>query len=473
MSTGTTARYYAHSQRIPIKSYRNMEEPSAKRPRSATEEPHDEHSYIYIRLKKENYDEWVRNLSHEQLVSVFDLGVKVKESVVFTVDVNQKFMEKALSSQMQPVQETVANIEKEVQQQVKAVQENVSKNVGEQMKKMSEDVQGFKGDLTKDIKETLAPSVGQIQGTMDKIERKVNDQVLKVQENVTESVCGHMKKMADNVLDFKKEMSENIKSIGNKLEEDVKSVTAKVPPLDSVKTEIKDSENRITEALEKQKVQLDAISATLANPSKKGARAEKNVLDILNESLRSSSFTFRNTSAERGRGDIEAESPDGHKIMIEVKKWSASLSKEAVESFENNLAKSPDLKVGILLSMSSGIARRSKGSKFEIAFSQDQKQYQIYVPNAYVNNEEHPIVWSVVVAAELAKIEGGDLGEKKTQELKKIYTQFQANVQYSQNCRTSLTALVNSVQSLKANIVPILDTVDNTKKDIYKLLHPS
>ncbi len=473
MSTGTTARYYAHSQRIPIKSYRNMEEPSAKRPRSATEEPHDEQSYIYIRLKKENYDEWVRNLSHEQLVSVFDLGVKVKESVVFTVDVNQKFMEKALSSQMQPVQETVANIEKEVKQQVQAVQENVSKNVSDQVKKMSEDVQGFKGDLTKDITETLAPSVRQIQNTMGKIEGNVNEQVLKVQKNVTDSVCGHVKEMSENVLAFKQEVSENIKSIGNKLEEDVKSVTSKVPPLSSVKNEIQESEKRITETLKEHKVQLDKISATLANPSKKGAHAEKNVLNILNENLRSSNFTFNDTSAERGKGDIEAESPDGHKIMIEVKNWSTSLNKEAVESFERNLVMSPDLKVGILLSMGSGIARHSKGSRFEVTFSQEQKQYQIYVPNAYVNNEEHLIVWSVVMAAELAKIESGDLGEKKTQELKKIYEQFQANVQHSQRCRSSLTALENSVKNLKGNIVPILDTVDNTKNDIYKLLRSS
>ncbi len=374
-----------------------MEEPSAnKRPRSAIEEPRNEQRYRSVSLDMERYGEWVRNLSDKELVSVFDLGVKVRESVVLTVDVSQKFMEKALSSQMRPVQESVANIGEVVKQQVQAVQENVGKNVSDQVKKMSEDV-------TKNIK----------------------------------------------------------------------SVTEKVPPLDSVKTEIKDSEKRITDALEKHKVQLDAISATLANPSKKGARAEKNVLEILNENLCSSSFTFRDTSAERGKGDIEAESPDGHKIMIEVKKWSASLSKEAVESFENNLAKSPDLKVGILLSMSSGIARRSKGRRFEIAFSQDQKQYQIYVPNAYVNNEEHLIVWSVVMAAELAKIESGDLGEKKTQELKKIYTQFQANIQYSQNCRASLTALESSVENLKDNIVPILDTVDNTKNDIYKLLHSS
>ena len=161
------------------------------------------------------------------------------------------------------------------------------------------------------------------------------------------------------------------------------------------------------------------------------------------------------------------------KIMIEVKDWRKNLSKETVESFERNLAKSPDFKVGILLSMSSSIARRSKGSKIEVAFDQEQRQYQIYVPNAYMNNEEHLIVWSVVMAAELAKIEGGDLGERKTQELKKIYKQFQENLTHSQGCRTNLASLEDVVRKLKDNIVPILDTVDNTKNDIYKLLHSS
>ena len=451
----------------------NMEEPNAKRPRSAAEESHNDQRYRSISLEMEKYDEWVRKLSDDELVSVFELGVKVKESVIFTVDVTQKFMEKALSSQMQPVKDIVENIEKEVKQQVQSVQENVTTNVSDQMKKMSDNVQGLKGDLTKNISETLAPGVRQIQDTMGKIEGKVNEQVQEVQTNVTEIVCKNVKKMADNVLDFKQEVSKNIKSIGTKLEEDVKSVTAKVPPLVSVKNEIKESEKRITDALGKHKEQLDEISATLANPSKKGARAERNVLGILNQNLRSSGFNFNDTSSERGKGDIEAESSDGHKIMIEVKDRRNNLSKEEIESFEKNLAKSPDFKVGILLSMSSSIARRSKGSKFEVAFDQDQRQYQIYVPNAYMNNEEHLIVWSVVMAAELAKIEGGDLGERKTQELKKIYKQFQENLTHSQGCRANLASLEDVVRKLKDNIVPILDTVDSTKNDIYKLLHSS
>lgn len=78
-----------------------MEEPrSAKRPRSDPEELYHGLRYKSISLDLEKYGEWVRKLSDDQLLSVFELGVKVREAVFFTVDVNRDFMEEALSSQM-------------------------------------------------------------------------------------------------------------------------------------------------------------------------------------------------------------------------------------------------------------------------------------------------------------------------------------------------------------------------------------
>ena len=442
----------------------NTEEPSAKRLCLAIEEPHDDQRYRSITLDMDNYDEWVHELSEKQLVNIFDLGVKVKESVFFTVDVNQNFMETALKLQMKPVQETVENIENEVKEQVRAVQDNVTKDVRDQMRKMAGEVQKFKGDLEKNIKDTLTQQMEEIQGTMNNIDKKVDQKVLETQVQATESVCENVKKMTKNVLEFKEDLIENVKSIGTKLEEDVKSVTAKVPSLDTLKVHVNESEKRITH-------KLDSISATLENPNKKGARAEKKVLEILNQNLRNCGFTLHKTSSATGKGDIEAVSPDGYKIMIEVKDWKSSVTREATESFEKHLAMSPDFKVGILLSMSSRIDRRSKRSSFEVTVNHDQKQFQIYVPNAYVDNEEHLIVWSVIMAGQLAKIQAGELGEKKTQRLDKIYKEFKDNIQHSKNCRTNLEALENSVKNLRANIVPILDTVDKTKNDIYNLLH--
>ena len=121
-----------------------------------------------------------------------------------------------------------------------------------------------------------------------------------------------------------------------------------------------------------------------------------------------------------------------------------------------------------MLSMTSGIARRSREGRFEIAFNQNQKQYQIYVPNA--SNEEHLIEWSVVMADQLVQIEG-DLSESKTSGLNMIYKKFADNIKHSEKCKSNLEALEICVTNLKENIQPILETVNETKTDIYKLLH--
>ena len=443
------------------------DEPNAKRPRLAIGESHDDRRYRHIELDMERYDQWVHELSVSQLISIFDLGVKVQESILFTVDVNQKFMETALSQQMKPVQETVKNIENEVKQQVQAVQDGVTKHVGDQMKKMAEDVQKFKGDLKKDVEDTLedtfTPKMEEIQDTMDKIDKKVNQKVLEAQVEAAKSVCDNVKHMTDNVLGFKQGLIEKVQSIGTKLEEDVKSVTAKVPSLDTLKFQINASEKRISD-------KLNSISDIIQNPNKKGARAEKKALDVLKQHLRECGFTFQDTSSETGKGDFEAVTPDGYKIMIEVKEWKSSVTRAAIETFENNLAMSPDFRVGILLSMTSRIDNRSKKSRFEVDVN-GQKQYLIYVPNAYVDNEEYLIVWSVVMAGQLAKLEAGELGAKKTQKLSKIYDDFKDNLQHNKNCRTNLEALESSVENLKANIIPILTTIDKTKNAISSLLH--
>ena len=178
---------------------------------------------------------------------------------------------------------------------------------------------------------------------------------------------------------------------------------------------------------------------------KKGDRAERKVIDVLKQQL--PNFTFLDTSSgsDKGKGDIEAQSPNGHKVMIEVKDWKVAIAKDETEKFEKNLANSPYFKVGILLSMTSGIAMRSREGRFEIAFNQNQKQYQIYVPNA--SNEEHLIVWSVVMADQL-KIQG-DLSESKTSGLNMIYKKFADNIKHSEKCKSNLEALEICVTNLK------------------------
>lgn len=127
-----------------------MDEPSTKKPRLNPEESQLEgqsHSRN-ITLDMAKYDEWVRKLSDEELVNIFGLGVAVKESVTLTVDVNQKFMKETLSSQMEPIQQRVSDIEKEIKAQVETVKDNVSK-----------DVKALTGDLKTDIQNALAPKI--------------------------------------------------------------------------------------------------------------------------------------------------------------------------------------------------------------------------------------------------------------------------------------------------------------------------
>ena len=127
-----------------------MDEPSTKKPRLNPEESQLEgqsHSRN-ITLDMAKYDDWVRKLSDEELVNIFGLGVAVKESVTLTVDVNQKFMKETLSSQMEPIQQRVSDIEKEIKAQVETVKDNVSK-----------DVKALTGDLKTDIQNALAPKI--------------------------------------------------------------------------------------------------------------------------------------------------------------------------------------------------------------------------------------------------------------------------------------------------------------------------
>lgn len=107
--------------------------------------------FTTITLDMKRYSTWVRTLSEDELVSIFELGVKVRESFTLSVNVNQAFLEEALTSQMKPIQESVSNIETEVTRQVKTVQENVSREV----KTLTEDL---KDSLTKRV-DTVAERV--------------------------------------------------------------------------------------------------------------------------------------------------------------------------------------------------------------------------------------------------------------------------------------------------------------------------
>ena len=392
----------------------NYGEPSSKRPRSEL--------VRHIKLDMAKYDISVQNLPDEELVKIFELGLKVRESAILTVD-NQKMVEDALASKMKPVHDSVAKIEQQVFKQVEEVKKKVTQDVGEQMKEVKTNVKDLKGDVT----QHLTTIKDELSGRVDTVARKVQP------------------------LDI-------LNSTMNQSAQDIKAQLSR---------EIKESERRVASELTACKQKLESISTSLEKPSSKGARAERKVVEVLKEQL--PSFSCVDTSSRMGKGDIEVQTPNNHSIMIEVKNKKTSVPKNEIESFEENLEKSPQFKVGILLSMASGIARRAREGRFEVAVN-PRKQYLIYVPNAYASNEDHLIVWSVIMAEQLANLEE-DLDGPKTHGLTLIYNKFKRNIQHSQQCSLHLETLEISVENLKSSIIPILETVDETKNDIYKLLH--
>lgn len=177
-------------------------------------------------------------------------------------------------------------------------------------------------------------------------------------------------------------------TIKDELSGRVDTVARKVQPLDILNStmnqsaqdikaqlsrEIKESQRRVASELTACKQKLESISTSLEKPSSKGTRAERKVIDVLNEHL--PSFSCVDTSSKTRKGNIGIQTPSNHSIMIEMKNKKTSVPKNEIELFEENLAKSPQFKVGILLSMASGIARRAREGRFEVAVN-PQKQYQ-------------------------------------------------------------------------------------------------
>ena len=212
-------------------------------------------------------------MSDEELVKIFELGLKVRESAILTVD-NQKMVEDALASKMKPVHaDSVTKIEQQVIEQVKEVKKKVTQDVGEQMKEVQRNVQGLKGDVTKH----LTTIKDELSGRVDTVARKVQP------------------------LDV-------LNSTMNQSAQDIKAQLSR---------EIKESERRVASELVACKQKLESMSTSLEKPSSKGARAERKVMDVLKENL--ASFSCFDTSSMTGKGDIVVQTPSNHSIMIEVK----------------------------------------------------------------------------------------------------------------------------------------------------------
>ena len=390
----------------------NTSEPNTKKQRLDQEQLEDDRSrFTTITLDMKRYSTWVRTLSEDGLVSIFELGVKVRESLALSVNVNQAFLEEALTSQMKPIQDSVSNIETEVTRQVKTVQENVSREV----KTLTEDL---KDSLTKRV-DTVAERVPPLSSLNTAITQSEGN--IKTQINST----------------FK---------------------------------EINSSESRVYDELKMCKDKLDEISKNLMKPGVKGVVGEMTVLKILRH--RFPSWSVEDVaSTGRKMCDIVASTPLDDKIMIEVKNQTTAVPYKECNKFEENLTASHGFKVGILLSLKSGISNHSSARDFEVKFLQTENQYRIYVPNAMQEPDGNRVVWSVLMAEQLAQIRM-ELTGGQVKGLEEIYAQFKKDVEQGKVCEESLKSLEKAMKKLKEDMSPFFETVRKTKESLHKLLHP-
>lgn len=367
--------------------------------------------FTTITLDMKRYSTWVRTLSEDELVSIFELGVKVRESFTLSVNVNQAFLEEALTSQMKPIQESVSNIETEVTRQVKTVQENVSREVK---------------TLTEDLKDSLTKRV-------DTVAERVPP-LSSLNTAITQS-------------------EGNIKT-----------------QIDSTFKEINSSESRVYGELKTCNDKLDQISKNLMKPGVKGVVGEMTVQKILKHRFPSWSVVDVASTGWK-MCDIVATTPLDDKIMIEVKNQTTSVPSNECNKFEENLTASPDYKVGILLSLKSGISNHSSARDFEVKFLQTKNQYRIYVPNAMQEPDGNRVVWSVLMAEQLAQIRM-ELTGGQVEGLEEICAQFKKDVGRGKVCEESLRSLEKAMEKLKEDMSPFFETVRKTKESLLKLLHP-
>ena len=370
--------------------------------------------FTTITLDMKRYSTWVRTLSEDELVSIFELGVKVRESFTLSVNVNQAFLEEALTSQMKPIQESVSNIETEVTRQVKTVQENVSREVK---------------TLTEDLKDSLTERVDTVAQRVPPLS-SLNTTITQSEENIKTQINSSESRVYDGLKEIKDEVHREMKTCRDK---------------------------------------LDEISKNLMKPGVKGVVGEMTVLKILRH--RFPSWSVEDVASTGRMCDIVASTPLDDKIMIEVKNQTTSVPYNECNKFEENLTASHGFKVGILLSLKSGISNHSSARDFEIKFLQTENQYRIYVPNAMQEPDGNRVVWSVLMAEQLAQIRM-ELTGGQVEGLEEICAQFKKDVGRGKVCEESLRSLEKAMEKLKEDMSPFFETVRKTKESLHKLLHP-
>ena len=166
-----------------------------------------------ITLNMGNYDESVQYYSDDELVKIFDLGLRIRESAILSIDVNPNIVGDAINIEMQPVHVSLARMEEQTKNGIQQVKEEVS---GE----LERGFEAFGSKLTTSV-ETVAKKVQ----PLDLLNRSIESS------------------------------SEGIKT--------------------QLQKDIQGSESRLEKRLDECKGKLDSISKSLEKPSSKGSRGKK------------------------------------------------------------------------------------------------------------------------------------------------------------------------------------------------------
>ena len=274
---------------------------------------------------------------------------------------------------------------------------------------------------------------------------------VQVQHNVTNSLLN---------------MESGVSRLQNKLVTNINEVERKVPSLDSLNGKIDSKIEEVLKPIDRCEAKLDKLVAKYEKPAVKGALAEQEVLTILKHHF--PTYTVVLHAGDGHKADIQITSAQSRQqYLVEVKNHERAISSKEIEKFKKDVRENKAFKVGILLSLRSGINVLTSQGRFTIKFEYDQ--YYIYVPNAS-KEQEDLIVWIVILADQLAVLNQG-LTNRQTEELNKLLNDFQQSVVKSATCKTHLETLKKTVQALEEAMEPMLKIIKDAKTRLNKALN--
>lgn len=382
-----------------------MTSDQGKRPRF------DEPSNIRtIHLDLVDFPPWVREASNDELIKIFEIGVLVKESTKLNVTFKQKEIDDLLTEKFDPMSATIKTLATDVSSESKKELQNIGK-----------EIEDLKKSVTNKMMETQQSLFSSVRNVVDKVPP--------------------------------------LTAINSKIESVEKCVSSKVETVNMILN------SNVIESLKRCETKLDAINTTYNKATTKGHLGEIEVVELLRELK---SHTTEHVASKKGeKGDIHVTSPNQHKYLIEVKNYEKSVPGTEIEKFENDVKSSPEFRVGILLSLRSGIAQRARKRRFQVAYV--NKQYFIYVPN--MSRDTALAVWSVSLADELVSMSQGDLDHAKLAAVTALYEEFKVCIDKTNKCQANLNTLKETVKSLSENLSPVLDIVKNAKKKLNAILN--